>query len=356
VFKKGQPYQVSVPDGRAINESRVWKLEFDYKDHLGNTRVSFKEGSSGVVQTARTDFDPWGVRLNGTGTVNAYQNRWELQGKEKESTFNLNRVDFGAKAYNPTIGRWDRTDPLAEFFPGINPYAYAINNPVLFNDRFGLFPSLGIMECPTCPKGAEYDVYRDSPAFFTYKDGFVYNGAGTDVIVRSNANNSSVTSFLYEFTMGASATTEYYLGKRLENLAKWEGTHRYGGAKNVFSQADIEIKAISRKPLLKTRPVNIIRQYTLPRPQALKLVKGLKLAGNITAGYTILSTGQEAIDGEISTAHALTTVGLTVAGGVAATFSAPVAIPAIIIMGLYGYYEDDIWHDFDKQNAANFKE
>ncbi|WP_367916099.1 RHS repeat domain-containing protein [Leadbetterella sp. DM7] len=108
----------------------MWKLEFDYKDHLGNARVSFKEGPTGVIQTARTDFDPWGVRLNGTGVVNSFQNRWELQGKEKESTFNLNRVDFGARAYNPTIGRFDRVDPLAEERYSLTPYNYNSNNPV----------------------------------------------------------------------------------------------------------------------------------------------------------------------------------------------------------------------------------
>ncbi|WP_367916642.1 RHS repeat domain-containing protein [Leadbetterella sp. DM7] len=158
IFKNGQPYQYGIPDGRAIFESGVWKLEFDYKDHLGNTRVSFKEGSSGVVQTARTDFDPWGVRLNGTGSVNAFQNRWELQGKEKESTFNLNRVDFGARVYNPTIGRWDRVDALADHPNQIDksPYAAFWNNPTNLNDPDG--------NCPICP----YIVGAASGAAFDY--------------------------------------------------------------------------------------------------------------------------------------------------------------------------------------------
>jgi hypothetical protein len=75
VFKNGSPFQFSIPDGRAIFEGGGWNCEFDYKDHLGNTRVSFKAGPAGVVQSGRTDFDPWGVRLNGTGLTNTIQNR-----------------------------------------------------------------------------------------------------------------------------------------------------------------------------------------------------------------------------------------------------------------------------------------
>lgn len=139
VFKNGQPYQYGITDGRAIFESGQWKLEFDYKDHLGNTRVSFREGSTGVVQVAKSDFDPWGVRLNGTGMVNSFQNRWELQGKEKEATFNLNRVNFGARVYNPTIGRFDKTDPMATAREWVSTYNYVQNNPVSRIDPDGAF-------------------------------------------------------------------------------------------------------------------------------------------------------------------------------------------------------------------------
>jgi hypothetical protein len=42
VFKNGAPFQMQVPDGRAIYSGGTWIYEFDYKDHLGNTRVSFR--------------------------------------------------------------------------------------------------------------------------------------------------------------------------------------------------------------------------------------------------------------------------------------------------------------------------
>jgi RHS repeat-associated protein len=139
VFKNGQPYQVGIPEGRAILEGSTWKLEYDIKDHLGNTRVSFREGVGGAELRAKTDFDPWGVRLNGTGAVNSYQNRFELQGKEKEMTFGLNRIDFGARVYNPTIGRWDKSDPASEMYYSYSSFNYVLNNPLSLVDPNGMW-------------------------------------------------------------------------------------------------------------------------------------------------------------------------------------------------------------------------
>ena len=48
---------MTVPDGRAIYSSGSWIYEFDYKDHLGNTRVSFRANGSALQKTAATDYD-----------------------------------------------------------------------------------------------------------------------------------------------------------------------------------------------------------------------------------------------------------------------------------------------------------
>ena len=140
VFKNGQPYQMAIPEGRAAYESSQWKLEYDIKDHLGNTRVSFREGVGGAELKAKTDFDPWGGRLNGTGVVNGFQNRWELQGKEKEMTFNLNRINFGARHYNATIGRFLSVDAAASDMPAWSPYNAFLNNPLRYIDPDGNAP------------------------------------------------------------------------------------------------------------------------------------------------------------------------------------------------------------------------
>jgi RHS repeat-associated protein len=54
----------------------------------------------------------------------------KYQNKEKESTFNLRRIDFGARTYNASIGRFDRVDPLAEKRVWLTPYNFVKNNPL----------------------------------------------------------------------------------------------------------------------------------------------------------------------------------------------------------------------------------
>jgi hypothetical protein len=44
---------------------------------------------------------------------------------------------FGARTYNPTIGRFDGVDPLAEKYASMSPYAYCANNPIIFKDPDG---------------------------------------------------------------------------------------------------------------------------------------------------------------------------------------------------------------------------
>ena len=45
---------------------------------------------------------------------------------------------FGARYYDPTTAMWLGTDPLMNLFPGLSPYNYCYNNPIVFIDRFGL--------------------------------------------------------------------------------------------------------------------------------------------------------------------------------------------------------------------------
>ncbi len=42
--------------------------------------------------------------------------------------------------YDPQIGRFHSIDPLGELIPGINPYHYCYNNPVVLTDPTGMLP------------------------------------------------------------------------------------------------------------------------------------------------------------------------------------------------------------------------
>jgi hypothetical protein len=45
--------------------------------------------------------------------------------------------DYGARLYNPAIGRWLSLDPLMKKYPNMSPYIFTANNPVIYVDYDG---------------------------------------------------------------------------------------------------------------------------------------------------------------------------------------------------------------------------
>ena len=69
------------------------------------------------------------------GTENGYK----YNGKELNEDFGLGLYDYGARWYDPAMGRWNQIDPLSEKYFSQTGYQYVSNNPVLMIDPFGLF-------------------------------------------------------------------------------------------------------------------------------------------------------------------------------------------------------------------------
>lgn len=94
-----------------------------------------KEGGIGVLQ----GYEPFGSLLPGRNySSSSYAHGFNGMRKDDEIYGATGTsYDFGARMYDPRVGRWLSIDPNANKYPGINPYNFSYNNPLIFNDPDG---------------------------------------------------------------------------------------------------------------------------------------------------------------------------------------------------------------------------
>ncbi|WP_026726158.1 DUF6443 domain-containing protein [Flavobacterium sasangense] len=129
------------------------KYVFQYKDHLGNVRVSFKEGTTPGTTTAadiieENHYYPFGLKHNNpfNGTIlSGYiaGNKYKFNGKEYQDELGLNVTAMDFRMYDNALGRFHNIDKMTDIMPSLSPYRFAFNNPVLWGDPTGLLESGG---------------------------------------------------------------------------------------------------------------------------------------------------------------------------------------------------------------------
>ena len=101
-----------------------------YKDHLGTTRQVGPACGTLYSATQKTNHYPFGQDYTSSGDETDYT----FTGKEKDNT---GLLYFGARYYDPSIGRFLTVDPKALKYPALTPYHYCANNPLIFVDLDG---------------------------------------------------------------------------------------------------------------------------------------------------------------------------------------------------------------------------
>src|SRR5690554_5013971 len=167
-FPHAEGYVKATPGAIAIGgkpTNYFYNYIYNYTDHLGNVRLSYsKDPQTGVLEILdENHYYPFGLKhevyvsadkkefdlLIGGGIdggigevalkeVLKTEYLYKYNGKEWQDELGLNFYDYGARNYDPALGRWMSVDPLAHRYSSINPYNYAINNPVIFIDVDGM--------------------------------------------------------------------------------------------------------------------------------------------------------------------------------------------------------------------------
>jgi len=100
----------------------------------------FRVMSTGPIIVQETHYDPWGLEIKELG----YQyggikvNPYLYNGKEAIGHLGIELYDYGARMYDPVIGRWSVLDPMADQREWLSPYNYVQNNPMLRVDPDGM--------------------------------------------------------------------------------------------------------------------------------------------------------------------------------------------------------------------------
>jgi len=136
------------------NPNYVFNYVYNYTDHLGNVRLSYaKDPQTGNLKILdESHYYPFGLKhqeyqANGF-TTNPIQGviiapvannpfKYAFNNKELQDELNLNLYDYGARNYDPALGRFFNLDRLTEKYEAISPYGYVANNPVRFIDING---------------------------------------------------------------------------------------------------------------------------------------------------------------------------------------------------------------------------
>jgi RHS repeat-associated protein len=144
VYKNGVLDYIITNEGRAVYSSGTFSFyEYHLKDHLGNVRCVFKRYGSLPDVMQRNDYYAFGSLMGESYTSIYTNNKYRYNGKENMTAVSsgygvdISWYDYGARFYDPQIGRWHSVDPSSEKYNSMSPYNYGFNSPINVIDPDG---------------------------------------------------------------------------------------------------------------------------------------------------------------------------------------------------------------------------
>jgi RHS repeat-associated protein len=131
---KGSSLSYILHDEGMVDCVSGYNYQYYLKDHLGNIRAVFKNNSGTAQLEQEQHYYPFGMEMSDLSWRGSSRNKYKYNGKEIQddqlSNKELNWYDYGARMYDPSLGRWAVIDPSAENYIDNSPYHFAANNPI----------------------------------------------------------------------------------------------------------------------------------------------------------------------------------------------------------------------------------
>jgi RHS repeat-associated protein len=133
----------------------------------------FKPNGATYTLLQTSDYYPFGMISNkadrDSDNKYLYNGKLERSGNpapagELQDELGLEWFDYGARFYDPQIGRWHAIDPVTEKAYNWTPYRYCFNNPGLISDPTGLWEEMpnDYIDINTgLPIGSDMDPYNN---------------------------------------------------------------------------------------------------------------------------------------------------------------------------------------------------
>jgi RHS repeat-associated protein len=146
---------------------------------------------------------PFGMRLGEANRVSigGKTTEYMYNGKELQQDFNLDWYDYGARFYDPQLGRFTTVDPLTEWHFNTTSYHYCFNNPINLIDPFGMDTTYVAPPIPEVTVTAQ----RSSSSRGGYW--MVWNGVGQSQETEQNnsAERMDISSFMPLFGVSSAS-------------------------------------------------------------------------------------------------------------------------------------------------------
>jgi len=90
-----------------------------------------------------SNYYPFGLKHKGyNNVITGRDHPYGFGGMEENSELGLDWLDFGARNYDVSLGRWMNLDPASDLLESSSPYVYALNCPIVYLDLDGELPIL----------------------------------------------------------------------------------------------------------------------------------------------------------------------------------------------------------------------